>query len=173
MAGLLGFLKLFSMPSCTLKSEVPLRMSMAKTLGLLIVGALACSCAHRSAAPAAAAKDDPAAGPQVMLTHTSFVIASCPDSAKMDSRAANAAMRKMVEPCAKAPGGAVRFQATLLPGGRIELASETGDRAEGVVPICVLKNKLTHSVVLKERCTFDVKLEERSVPASQGSSPQL
>jgi hypothetical protein len=147
--------------------------AVRRALGFLIVGTLiGGGCAHRKAGPAAGAKDETAAGPQVALTHTSVVIASCPDSVKMDSRAANAVMRKMVEPCAKAPGGAVRFQATLLPGGRIELASETGDRAEGVVPICVLKNKLAHSVVLKERCTFNVTLEERSVPASEGSSAQ-
>lgn len=125
-------------------------------------------CARRSA-PAAAPAPELAIGPQVALTNTSFVVNSCPDTAKMDSRAANAAMRKLVEPCGKVPGQAARFRATLVPGGRIELASQTGDRAEGVVPLCVLRNQLTHAVSLKERCTFDVQLEERTIPAAQGS----
>jgi hypothetical protein len=147
-------------------------MSTARALGCLIVGAILFGgCAHRRAG-AGAEPGKEAAGQQVMLTHTSFVIAGCPDSTKMDSRAADAAMRKMVEPCAKVPGKAVRFQATLVPGGRIEIASETGERAEGVVPICVVKNKLTHPVVLKERCTFTVTLEERDVSAPTSPSAQ-
>jgi len=143
----------------------------ALALGFLLAGALvAGGCLRRQAAPQAApptAKEPPPAGPQVKILHSSFVVSDCPDAKKMDSKAANAAMRKLVDPCAKAPDQAVRFQATLVPGGRIELASETGDRAEGVVPVCVLKNQLTHSVTLKERCTFDVTLEERTVPASE------
>jgi hypothetical protein len=137
-------------------------------LGALLAG----GCLQRRAAPAADAPQPSEPGPQVVLTNTTFVINTCPDSKKMDSAAANTAMRKMVEPCAKAPGNAVRFRATLMPGGRIELASETGDRAEGVVPLCVLKNRLTHSVALKQPCTFDVKLEERSFSTPPVSSAQ-
>jgi hypothetical protein len=147
------------------------RYGTATAIGLAIACVLG-GCAHRRPPSAAAPGQDPDTGPQVALTNTSFFINACPDATKMDSRAANAAMRKMVEPCGKVPGQAARFQATLVPGGRIELASPTGDRAEGVVPLCVLKNKLTHPVVLKERCTFDVQLEERKIPAPANSNAQ-
>jgi len=76
-------------------------------------------------------------------------------------------MRRLVEPCSKVPGQAARFQATLVPGGRIEIASPSGDRADGIVPICVVKNQLSHAVSLKQPCTFDVQLEERTVPGPQ------
>jgi hypothetical protein len=146
------------------------RYGMGTLVGSAIVLVLG-GCTHRRpAAAAAAAAHEADAGPQVALTNTSFVVSSCPDATKMDSRVANAAMRKMVEPCGTVPGQAARFRATLVPGGRIELASPTGDRAEGVVPLCVLKNRLTHSVQLKERCTFDVQLEERKIPGPQDSN---
>jgi hypothetical protein len=144
------------------------RKSMAKAIGVA-VACILCGCVHRSAAPGVAPAHEADPGQQVALLHTEFVVSSCPDAKKMDSRAANAAMRKLVEPCAKVPGKAVRFQATLVPGGQIELASPTGERAEGIVPLCAVKNKLTHSLVLKERCTFDVLLEERTISAEQGS----
>jgi hypothetical protein len=88
----------------------------------------------------------------------------------MDAKAAEAAMRKLTEPCLAVNAPAADFLATLVPGGRIELASRGKDGAEGVVPICVVKNRLTHSVALKQRCTFNVKLEPAGNVSPPGSS---
>ena len=78
-------------------------------------------------------------------------------------RTAQDAIQKLVGPCAKVPGGKAHFSATLLPGGKIELASPSGDPAEGVVPTCVLQNRLVHRVPLKNACALDVQLDERTV----------
>jgi hypothetical protein len=80
------------------------------------------------------------------------------------------AIRKLVDPCATIPGGRAHFAATLKPDGTIELASPTGDPAEGVVPTCVLRNRLVHRVMLKQACKFDVKLEERPVRGPQSDA---
>ena len=94
----------------------------------------------------------------------------CPDAKKMDAKAAEAAMRRLIEPCHAVNAPHADFLATLVPGGRIEIASRGKDSAEGVVPICVVKNKLTHSVALKQRCTFNVKLEPAAAVAPAASS---
>ena len=81
----------------------------------------------------------------------------------MNGKAAEVAMRQLITPCDKVPGGNAHFSATLIPGGRIELASPAGETADGVVPTCVLKHTLKHGVTLGEPCTFEVRLEERLV----------
>jgi len=105
------------------------------------------------------------------LVNASVVLGKCPDGAKMDSRSANVAIHKLVEPCSMVPGGAAHFSATLLPGGRIELASPSGDTAAGMVPTCVLQNQLRHRVLLRSPCEFDVALEERAVSAPPVDAP--
>jgi hypothetical protein len=97
--------------------------------------------------------------PSVAQFTTSFIVQKCPDAPKMNSRKAETALRQMLSPCDKVPGGSVHFAATLMPGGRIELASPSGEPDDGVVPICVLKHVLTHPVSLERPCTFDVRLE--------------
>jgi hypothetical protein len=82
----------------------------------------------------------------------------------MNSRAAETAVRKLVAHCESVPGKGFHFKATLVPGGRIELASPGGNPEDGVVPTCALRSGLTHGVALKERCVFDVRLDERPVP---------
>jgi len=101
---------------------------------------------------------------------TSYVVEDCPDAKKMDANAAEAAMRKLTEPCHSVNAPAADFLATLVPGGRIEIASRGKDGAEGVIPICIVKNRLTHSVILKQRCTFNVKLEPAATVAPAASS---
>jgi hypothetical protein len=101
---------------------------------------------------------------------TSFVVEDCPDAKKMDAKAAEAAMRKLTEPCHDVNAPAAEFLATLVPGGRVEIASRGKDSAEGVVPICVVKNRLTHSVVLKQRCSFVIKLEPAGTVAPAASA---
>jgi hypothetical protein len=134
------------------------------------------SCTQRAVHPTTVT-DAPApanaAVPMIASGGTSFVIEDCPDAKKMDSKAAEAAMRKLIEPCHAVNAPAADFLATLVPGGRIEIASRGKDRAEGVVPICVVKNRLTHSVALKQRCTFNVKLEPAGTvsPAASALAP--
>ncbi len=86
----------------------------------------------------------------------------------MNSRQAETALRQMLSPCDKVPGGRAHFAATLMPGGRIELASASGEPTDGVVPICVLKHTLTHPVSLVRPCTFDVRLEASRRGAPSG-----
>lgn len=100
------------------------------------------------------------------LVNASSVVSVCPDGKRMSAKAAAGALQKLVQPCASVPGGRAHFAATLLPGGKIELAAPDGNTAEGVVPTCVLRNALRHNVLLKSPCRFDVQLEERKVGAA-------
>jgi hypothetical protein len=142
------------------------------TLAVLLV-----SCARRAAHPPAEAKSPPpassGASAAVASGGTSFVIEDCPDAKKMDAKAAEAAMRKLTEPCHAINAPAADFLATLVPGGRIEITSRGKDSAEGVIPICVVKNRLTHSVALKQRCTFNVKLEAAAAAPAASSSAEV
>jgi hypothetical protein len=108
-------------------------------------------------------------GPPIALSGTSFVIETCPDAKKMDSRAAEGAMRKLIDPCSHVREQSADFLATLVPGGRIEITSSKKDSTEGVVPVCILKNQLTHSVALKQRCTFHIKLGSAAALSDAGS----
>ncbi len=122
---------------------------------------------------AASSSAEEPAEPPVSSVSATVVVARCPDAKTMNNRAAQSAIHRLVDPCAAVPGGKAHFSATLLPGGRIELASPSGDPAEGVVPTCVLRNNLLHQVYLKKPCTFDVQLEERAAaaPAPASSAP--
>jgi hypothetical protein len=97
------------------------------------------------------------------LVTSMVVIEACPDSKRIDSKAANREIEELVGPCKKVPGGAAHFSATLMPGGQVELGSPTGDRANGIVPTCVLQQQkqLKHKLRLTKACKFEVKLEER------------
>ena len=91
------------------------------------------------------------------------IVEACPDSRKLDTKLANREIDELVGPCKKVPGGNAHFSATLLPGGRVELASPSGDPTEGVVPTCLVQNatQLKHNLRLLKACKFDVKLEQR------------
>src|SRR5438034_11504120 len=65
--------------------------------------------------------------PAVAMVASSYVLSSCPESQSMNARAAESAMRKLIEPCEGIPGDAAHFSAILEPGGRIALASPAGD----------------------------------------------
>lgn len=131
---------------------------------VVILGIAACGPQAPATGPEPAHAKEPVPAP-IGLMNASVVLGTCPDGPRMDSRSANVAIQKLVEPCSKVPGGAAHFSATLLPGGRIELASPSGDTAEGMVPTCVLQNQLRHRVLLRKPCEFDVTLEERAMPA--------
>lgn len=104
------------------------------------------------------------------LVNATSVVSACPDSKRMNTRDGSNAINRLVEPCVAVPGGRAHFSATLLPGGKIELASPEGNPADGVVPTCVLHSGLRHKVQLRSPCTFDVKLEERKVGGSAPAS---
>lgn len=110
---------------------------------------------------------DAAAGEPISLVTSMVVVGACPDSRRLDTRVANREIDELLGPCKKVPGGAAHFSATLVPGGRVELASPTGDPSEGVVPTCIVQHlgQLRHKLRLTKPCTFDVRLEERTAPA--------
>ncbi len=91
------------------------------------------------------------------------MIEKCPDSKRFSATRARQEIEELVGPCTKVPGGAAHFAATLLPDGRVELTSPTGDPSTGVVPTCLLQTQkqLRHKLRLAKPCMFDVKLEER------------
>jgi hypothetical protein len=142
-----------------------------KTLSCMGLAALAlggslglAACGGAKSAPA---EEVDARAPNTLVNATS-VVSACPDSKRMNTRDGSNAINRLVEPCVAVPGGRAHFSATLLPGGKIELASPEGNTADGVVPTCVLHSGLRHKVQLRSPCTFDVQLEERKV---SGAAP--
>lgn len=109
--------------------------------------------------------------PPIALMNATVVVESCPNVTKYNARMAENAIRKMIEPCTKVPGGAARFTATMVPGGNIKLASPSGDVSEGVVPTCVVTNELTHKVLLRKPCVFRIELEDRTIPQPPPAAP--
>ncbi|MDC3957266.1 hypothetical protein [Polyangium jinanense] len=111
-------------------------------------------------------------GPDIGVVDATVVVETCPDSKTMNAKAAHAAIQKLVEKCSTVPNGNAHFSTTLMPGGRIMLASPSGNPDDGVVPTCVLSNQLTHRVYLRQPCKFDVKLEERKVQQQASASEE-
>lgn len=141
---------------------MPLRTaSLAALLALA-----ACSSPKPAAQPAPEEAPTPMA-----LMNVSVVATTCPQVTQHNARMAENAMRKLVEPCDKVPGGRAHFTATMLPGGRIELGSPEGDPTEGTVPTCVVKNQLTHKIQLRKPCVFRVELEERPLTPAAPATP--
>lgn len=121
---------------------------------------------HSTPPPPPAAQHEepkPAPGEPISLVTSMVIVEKCPDSKRLDTQLANKEIDELVGPCKKVPGGAAHFSATLLPGGRVELASPAGDPSEGVVPTCLVQNagQLKHKLKLTKACKFDVKLEQR------------
>jgi hypothetical protein len=126
-------------------------------LGVLPVSAVACG----AKADQAVVSPPPPIGRAARVVHATVLANDCQDLGQANGRLGERAMDQLVEGCTSVPGGAVQFQATLLPSGRIEIAASPGQ--PDVVPICILKHSLTHSVRLTRPCRLDVKLEETSV----------
>jgi len=126
-------------------------------------------CWHSSSPPVAHNDNPPppqdAATPteQISLVTSMVIVEACPDSKQLDTKLANREIDELVGPCKKVPGGAAHFSATLMPGGRVELASPSGDPTEGIIPTCLVQSagQLKHKLRLARACKFDVKLEER------------
>jgi hypothetical protein len=131
----------------------------------LSAAVLAGACGSKKGPPPESAppQDEPVMASGVNAT---VIVSKCPDAAHVNVRTAQEAIQRLVGPCAMVPGGRAHFSATLEPGGKIVLASPEGDPAQGVVPTCVLQNRLAHRVPLKSACTLDVQLDERTVPVA-------
>ena len=133
---------------------------MRVALGMLMCAAISgCGGArHPSAHRASSGNAD---GPVSMVT-SSVVVDACPDSKRINPSLANKEIQELVGPCTKIPGGSAHFSATLLPGGRVELASPSGDPDSGIVPTCLVQSQgqLRHRIKVTAPCKFDVKLEE-------------
>ena len=130
--------------------------------GVLLVACAAPVESRPAAAPAPSAAA-PLAGPKVAVVEGSVMLRECP--AKLDKKEAERTMNGLVGECDSVPGGTASFQATLLPGGRIEISAPDGsDR--GTVPICVVKHALKHKLFLAKPCTLAVQIEEKSVRAA-------
>jgi hypothetical protein len=80
------------------------------------------------------------------------------------ARRAERAMYDLVEGCTSIPGAVTQFQATLEPGGRIEITPGRGQPE--VIPVCVLKHALVHEVPLRRPCGLRVRLEQSTVAIS-------
>jgi hypothetical protein len=136
---------------------------MMPATGLRLVFPLACSLLL--AASCAGAEST-----RTSLVNASAVVSACPDGKRMNAKLASDAIQRLVKPCEAVPGGKAHFMATLQPGGKIELTAPDGDPSDGVVPTCVLRHGLSHTVLLKQPCRFDVQLEERKVDVPVSSA---
>jgi hypothetical protein len=85
----------------------------------------------------------------------------CDGLGRANAKLSEAAMYQLVEGCATVPGGSAEFDATLQPGGRIEISAIPGQ--PDVVPICILKHSLLHRVPLSKPCRLEVKMLQTRV----------
>jgi hypothetical protein len=109
-------------------------------------------------------------GRAAQIVNATILVNGCQDFGQANGRLAEKSMYELVEGCSTVPGGSAQFGATLLPGGRIEIAAAPGQ--PDVVPICILKHPLLHRVPLSRPCRLDVKIEQRSVPVgADGGRP--
>jgi len=129
-----------------------------------LVGALAPAAVFLAACASRPPHDSsPAPGPSAQLVNAIILANGCQDLGKASAKAAENTMEQLVEDCTSVPGGSARFQATLQPGGRIEIASAGTRDQPDVVPVCILKHSLLHKVPLSRPCRLDVKIEQTSV----------
>lgn len=131
---------------------------------LLAVVSLGCATGGEPKPAKAPPPSPPAApaGPRVAVVEGSVMLGECP--AKLERRKAEKTMNDLVSGCDKVPGGTATFQATLKPGGGIEISAPDGSD-QGTVPICVVKHTLKHKLFLTKPCTLAVQIEEKSLPA--------
>jgi hypothetical protein len=96
------------------------------------------------------------------LVEATILANGCTELGQKSAHQAETAMYQLIEACDSVPGGRAKFEATLQPGGKIDIAGAGGGQPD-VVPICVLKHSLAHSVKLTKPCRLDVKIEQTSV----------
>lgn len=131
---------------------------------LALVGA--CGGGTTATAPTATAAEVAPAPPAraATLVTSSIVFGECPGAEQLDPKRASKEIEVMVAECRSVPGGKAHFSATLLPGGKVQLGSPSGDPRAGVIPTCLLQAKapLSHRIRLSKPCKLDVQLEETS-----------
>jgi hypothetical protein len=103
------------------------------------------------------------------VVNATILTNGCGELGRTNGKLAEQAMYELVEGCSSVPGGSAQFRATLLPGGRIDIAAAAGQ--PDVVPICVLKHRLVHKVPLANPCRLDVKIEQTSVAVGVDAGP--
>ncbi len=129
------------------------------------VAALASAALLVACASSRPAQENPApSGPSAKLVNAIILANECQVLGKASAKAAEKAMEQLVEDCTSVPGGSAQFQATLQPGGRIEIAAAGTRDQPDVVPVCILKHPLLHRVPLTRPCRLDVKIEQTNVP---------
>jgi hypothetical protein len=136
---------------------------VAKFAVLLLV----CSCSPK--APAESAATSPLPARAAAVVNATILTNGCEALGAANARLAERAMYELVEGCTSlpsgVPGGTLRFGATLLPGGRIQIVAAAGQ--PDVVPICILKHPLAHKVPLERPCRLDVSIGQTSVPLAR------
>jgi hypothetical protein len=138
-----------------------MRLALSFAAALLWVAA----CGPKEPAASAPSTTEPASasasGPSAQVVNATILTNGCQELGKSHARLAEKAMYQLVEGCTTVPNGSAQFEATLLPGGRIDIAVPPGQ--PGVVPVCVLKHSLTHRVPLSRPCHLEVKIGQTSV----------
>jgi hypothetical protein len=140
-------------------------------LAALVLAAGACgpkeppsTAAAAASAPSASttAPAPPSSGPAAQVVNATILTNGCQSLGATHAQAAEKAMNQLIEGCSSVPGGRAEFEATLQPGGTIDIKAVPGQ--PDVVPICVLKHSLVHKVPLTQPCRLDVKIEQMSLP---------
>jgi hypothetical protein len=129
----------------------------------VLLGCMACG-ASGTKGPAESGTAPAASGAAARIVNAIILANGCDAMGRNSAKMAESAMNLLVEACTSVPGGTAQFQATLEPGGRIEIAGTAGQ--PDVVPICILKHALLHKVPLQKPCTLDVKIEEMTIPVA-------
>jgi hypothetical protein len=145
-----------------MRSAVVASRAFPRRYGLwaTLVVAVAASCA-RGTRPESPTQP-PAKGAEAQMVNATILANGCHALGHENARLAERAMYQLVEGCSSVPGGSAEFEATLEPGGRIDIAAAPGQ--PDVVPICILKHSLQHKVALTKPCRLEVKIAETSVP---------
>lgn len=134
---------------------------------LALAPLLVVACAASTQPPAQTPPPTTAAvttGPAAQVVNATILTNRCQELGRAKAKLAERAMYQLVEACTSVPGGSAQFEATLQPGGRIDITAAPGQ--PDVVPVCILKHSLMHKVPLAKPCRLDVKIEQTSVPMS-------
>ncbi len=144
-------------------------MTLLRSSVVVVVVALAACAASEQPAVSPEATASSPSGVAAQVVNATILTNGCRDLGMPAAKQAERAMDQLIEGCASVPGGKAQFEATLQPGGRIEIAGVAGQ--PDVVPICILKHSLLHKVPLTKPCRLDVKIEQTSVSVVLDGGP--
>jgi hypothetical protein len=110
-------------------------------------------------------------GPSVHQVSAVVVADQCAVLGKQESKHAKEAMDRLVDGCRSVPHGNAHFVVILHPGGVLQFGDADPDAGgHGEIPMCVVSQKLTHSVRLGAPCKMEIRLEESNVAAADAGS---